>query len=128
MGDTKTVTLSPTIQQKLIQINAPVFAAVTVLKELGLFDAVAVLATGKPLTPQTLSLSPMAAGQLCLALSRVSATDSMAAEVGALVNSIPPAMRTGRTGRPSMAQPMPTRVAPPLRAPAPKSATPTKAK
>ena len=127
MGSTPqvTVTLSPAIQQKLIQFNEPALAAIAALKELGLINAVATLAAGKPLTPQTVSISPRTVGRLCQALSRVSATDLIAAEVGTLVNSIPTALRTGR---PSMAQPMPTRVEPPLRAPAPKSATPTKAK
>lgn len=118
-----TVTLSPAIQQKLIQFNAPILSAIAALKELGLIDAAATLAAGKSLTSQTLSLSPMAARQLCQALSRVSATDSMATEVGALVNSIPPAMRSGRPG---ISRPMPTRVTNPMRAP--KSAATPKVK
>ena len=128
-----TVTLSPTIQQKLIQINAPVFAAVAVLKELGLVDAAATLASDKPLTPQTVNISPIAASQLYRALSRVLATDSLAAEVGTLVNSIPPAFRVSHPG---MARPMPTRVTSPNQAPRPvpkptkpaTKTTPTKAK
>lgn len=122
-----TVTLSPAIQQSLIKINAPILAAVAALKELGLTDASVALAAGKPLMPQTLHISPMAAGQLRQALSRVLASDPIAAEAGALFNSIPPAMRN----RPSMARPMPTRVTSPNRAPTPKPATkttPTKAK
>jgi len=122
-----TVTLSTAVQQRLIQINAPTLAAVAALKELGLLDAAAAIAAGKPLTPQTLTLSAMAAGQMCRALSRVSATDPLAVEVGALVNSVPPAMRTGHPGMP---RPMPTHVTPPVRLthPAPKPVTPSKAK
>jgi hypothetical protein len=122
-----TVTLSPAIQQRLIQLNAPIFAAVTALKELGLLDAVAAIATGKPLTPLTVSISSATAGQVCRTLSRITVTDAMAAEVGTLVNSIPPAMRTGHPG---LARPLPIHVVPPVRPPhpAPKPVTPPKAK
>jgi hypothetical protein len=120
-----TVVLSPAIQQKLIQINAAVLAAIPILKDLGLLDAAATLAAGKSLTAQTLSISPATAGQLCRSLSRVPATDTVAAEVGALINSIPLTMRNSRT---VVARPTPAHVTPPVRAaqPAPKVATPTK--
>lgn len=110
------VTLSPALQQKLIEINAPIFAAIAILKELGLLDAAASVEAGKPLTAQTLSISSTAADRLCQMLSRVSPSDSIATEVVPLVNSIPTSMRRYR---PSIARPTPSPVVSPLRPPQP---------
>ena len=122
-----TVVLSPAIQQKLIQINAAVLAAIPILKDLGLLDAAATLAAGKPLTAQTLSISPATAGQLCRSLSRVPATDIVAADVGTLINSIPLTMRNSHVvvARPTLAH-----VTMPVRAsqPTPTATAPAKAK
>jgi hypothetical protein len=111
-----TVALSPALQQKLIEINTPLFAAIDVLKELGLLDAAANVAAGKPLIAQTLNISPVAAGQLCQMLSRVSSSDPIATESVPLVNSIPTSMRRFR---PSIARPLPAPVVSPMHAPQP---------
>lgn len=119
MEDTKiAVTLSPALQQKLIEINAPIFAAIAVSKELGLLDAAASVAAGNTLTPQTLSISPAAADRLCQMLSRVSPSDSLVRESVPLVNSIPTSMRRFR---PSMARPLPAPGVSPLHPPQPVS-------
>ena len=99
-----TVTLSPGMQQRLISINAPVFATVGALKDLGLLDASAALDSGKALAPVKVTLSEAAAKHLCQSLSRIPATDSMAAEVGTLMSAIPQAFRVAYP-RPSVRTP-----------------------